>query len=495
MDPKGRPPLCRSGAAIGVLYPLLFACSRDPESGLEEPPDTTVETDVPGDYQGVVVYWTLDTLGARAADEAGFCQAIRDILAEHGRDLACVEGGVSPSSWTAPAHMRLLWPDHTLAPLSARTAPRCDGENALARIARVSGGRYVFGADNATLGPETSWSCDDGRSAFMQGADAAFGEGVTGTGQSWEVTPEADRAVHKALDEVEQRLDDGENLEVFLNSFEVGGHTPPRCADSVDAPGCDAMWQYAVRAGLVGPDDDRRTAWLSRPMLLDLEGSLIETFQQDPLAARAMLWGSMQDAIATTRAVMFEDRLERLLDAVDAAGRQDDLVLVMLGDHGETPGQVPTNGKFNPSHGGQPNEWTALVPVYLSPASLADEWRADGLISADGDWWSTGNLARGLVAHAGVEEPAEWPPIEAPGAATSWACNDFRDPTVGAAGIHLVGNHAARCQNDVCETNTFAWPADLNYLPTPLATTPDDLTAWIGPANPFFRLCAVAPPN
>lgn len=441
------------------------------------------------------MYWTLDTLGARAADEAGFCEGIRAILAAHGRDLACVDGGVSPSSWTAPAHTRLLWPDHAVAPLSARTAPRCDGENALARIARRNAGTYVFGADNATLGPGTTWSCDDGRSAFMQGAELAFGEGITGSGEAWEVTSEPDRAVHRALDAVEQRLSDGENLEVFLNSFEVGGHIPPRCADSVDTPGCDAMWRFAVRAHLVQPGDDRRTAWLSRPMLLDLEAALIEDFQTDPLGARAMLWGSMQDAITTTRAVMFEDRLERLLDAVDAAGRQDDLVLVMLGDHGESPGQVPTNGTFNPSHGGQPNEWTALVPVYVSPASLVDEWRAAGLISADGDWWSTANLARGLVAHAGVDEPSGWPPFEPPGAATSWACNDFRDPTVGAAGVHVVGDRAARCQNAVCEATTFAWPADLDYLPTTLTTTPDDLTPWLGPANPFFLSCAVAPPG
>ncbi len=440
------------------------------------------------------MYWTLDTLGARAADEAGFCEATRAILAEHGRDLACVEGGVSPSSWTAPAHTRLLWPEHAEAPLSARTSPQCGSENALARIAHHNGGAYVFGADNATLGPGTVWQCDAEHSAFMQGADVAFGEGVNGSGLAWTPTPESDRAVHFALDDLEQRLFDGENLELFLNSFEVGGHTPPRCADSVYAPGCDAMWQYAVHARLVQANDDRRTAWLSRPMLLDLEAALIESFQNDPLPARAMLWGSMRDAIATTRAEMFEDRLERLLDAVDAAGREDDLVLVILGDHGETPGQVPTNGRFNPSHGGQPNEWTALVPVYVSPASLADEWRAAGLISENGEWWSTGNLARGLVAHAGVDEPADWPPIEPLGQASSWACNDFRDPSVGAAGIHVIGDHAARCQNAVCETNTFAWPADLTYLPTPLAETPADLTPWIGPANPFFLKCAVAPP-
>lgn len=468
---------------------LWWACGGDPGvpedsgSGAQDPPPPA-----PGDWDGVLVVMTLDTLGAWAAEQTGWCEAVTGVFEAHGLDVACVGGGVAPSSWTAPSHTRMLWPRLTTPANGGRDAPQCGDDSVLGEIADYNGATYIFGADNPVIGQAFWGSCGVAVSPFAQGADEIFAERYPVQGP-WTLTPEPERAVHRAIDAAIEHAATGEPLIVFLNAYEVGGHVPPRCALAPGEPGCQRLWFYLVEHQVVDAQTDRRSAWLDRMVLSSLEAHLLADFATDPLAARPMLWGSTRDAILASRGPMALDRLDRLLSGLEDAGRLDDATFVIVGDHGESPGDLPLNGVFNPAHGGQPTEWTARVPVFIAPASASSRWQGAGWIGDDGVWWSTASLPWAMAAETGTPVPPDWPSSPRVGLAASWSCNDFRDAGVYATGIVVSGDASLRCVNATCGAFSWGDPTSLEDVPTPRTTLPPELSAWLGPPNRFERTC------
>src|SRR5687768_5033173 len=94
-------------AALGVA--LAAGCPRPGPDDSTPPTDSDPpETDEPAPSEPILVYWTIDTLGAYAAQQAGWCGKLRGVLAEYGLTAACYDDVVAPSSWTGESHTRLL---------------------------------------------------------------------------------------------------------------------------------------------------------------------------------------------------------------------------------------------------------------------------------------------------------------------------------------------------------------------------------------------------
>jgi hypothetical protein len=437
----------------------------------------------------IVVVFTVDTLGLAMAHDRDWCGDLQGITADYGLDVACLDGGVSPSSWTGEAHTRLLWPQHLVGDRRALQTPECGTRSVLAELKHAIGGRYVWGSDNSVLAARGEDGCGL-TTGFSQDVDT-FEQTSTELSGLADV-PEADRPAHAAIDAFEGEVRKGGPVELFLNAIEPGGHEP-RCWFDPESDACSELWDVAVTHGLAQDGDDRRAAWLDGPFLQQLLKviSVDQAAQEDRW--RPLLWQTTREASDAFRATMFDDRLRRVLDAAQAADRLGDVQLVVLGDHGENPcvarGFDPT---LNCGHNGITTEFTGYVPVFVSPASLASTWAAAGLVGDATHPWSTVNLSFGLLAAHGVDVPADWGAVEPVGTATSWTCHAGED-TSAYSGIHVDGDVSIRCADGACAASTFAIPGDETYKPDLIEPIPESVAEFGGTPDWFAGACGQAP--
>lgn len=441
----------------------------------------------PNPTEDVVVLFSVDTLGATAAEATGWCGALGALLGEYGLDLACLDGGVSPGSWTGEAHTRVLWPQHMEGGGRALHAPACGVLPVLASVKAHVGGRYLWGSDNMVLSSSGMESCGGGETQWSQGTDR-----YDDTHEEPEVLmgiAEADRPVHHTLDAFAREVRGKGAVSLFVNALEPGGHEP-RCWTDPETAACDELWTIGASHGLWDLDADRRATWLdgsSHTKLMRLFG---DELVDEEMRWRPLFWASTLEAVEAHRATFAEDRLRRILDALREAGRLGDLHLVVFGDHGENPCVLRGLGDetLNCGHNGIPTEYTAFVPVFVSPAAMAAEWVGAGLAAEGGVPWSTVNLSYGLLHSLDVPVPADWPAPEPPGTATAWTCKTPSGPG-GASGIHVDGAQAARCLAGTCEVTSFVRPTDEAAVASRSDEVPPELAEWVATPDPYTARC------
>jgi hypothetical protein len=425
----------------------------------------------------IVVFWTLDTLGAKAAAETGWCERLGTIASAHGLDVACVDGGVPPSSWTGESHTRMLWPQSQVGARRSQGVPACDAQSALELVADARAGAWIFGADNSVFGSTSYAPCDDGRQSWLQRTDSGY---VLPEGARTEGMVEAERPVHFAIDDALAQAATGESVSVFLNTFEAGGHVP-RCWFDPHTAACEALWRLLVDAGTIPEGADPVATWIAQDTWRVAATVLPGALADDLPELRNLYWTTMVEAIEHHRVELVDERLERLLSGIEDLGRLDDLLIVITSDHGENPCVWdPYQGYFNCGPGDLATEWTALVPLYVIPAAPARTWQAAGYIGDGAEPFSTVNLSYALLQTYGVSPPPSYPPMELPGAARTWHCREGL-----ISGVRILGDASLRCSADACQGWTWAMPTGLDYEPEPLAAAPETFTddaAWAGEA-------------
>ncbi len=442
-----------------------------------------------GDQNAIVVIFSVDTIGQAMANRTDMCGEMTALTANYGLDVACLDGAIAPSSWTGESHARFLWPQDIEGARRALQYPKCGDESVLGTIKDGTRGKYFYGADNSVLSGSGKDICGITRTQFTQDTDQEFETSLT-TDKLVDV-PEEDRPAHHAIDAFVDAIGPSSGASVlFLNAVEPGGHEP-RCWFDPYSQACSALWDVATNAGLADPDADRRSTWTD-PDFYARFTRLFGVKREDREAEwRPLFWDAIDEAVVYFRAQMFEDRLRRVLDAIRDAGRLGDLRLVVLGDHGENPCVLRGLGDqtLNCGHNGLPTEYTAFVPVFVTPASLAGDWTDKGLIGDSATPWSTVNLAFGMVDSVGLTVPGDWGQMEPVGTATSWTCKG-PDGTSPLSGIHVEGEAAMRCHQGACEASGFTLPTDETYEPAVLSTVPDGLQAFAGPPDWFSDACA-----
>ena len=472
----------------GVVF-LLLACHPasestrpkvDADSAGVVPDSAVVVPDAPR-APSIVVFWTVDTLGAIAAEETGFCGAVGAVAARHGLDTACLDRAVSTASWTGESHTRQLWPENGAGAGIHRGAPECGHRSVLAQIAQANRATYLVGLDNPFFeNLAVADDCGDGRTSWTQDADQAW---TLDDDVDVEALPEADRPVHHAIDALLEVTGAGGNAVVFLNTYESGGHKP-RCWFEPTQPACQQLYQLALDAGAATPEDDPAEAWRTYRVLTTIVAESQRVWAEDPGTLRGLWWETITTQIAWFRPTYVDDRLERLLAGLAEQGRLDDLVLVMVGDHGENTG-VPNvlTGEIQMFHSDLPTEYTAEVPFLTIPAALGDELRADGLASDGTLVWSAPNAASGLLRHFDLGVPTDWPAPEPIGSASSWEC--LAEP----GGVRIDADGSVRCDTTGCGAWSWQLPALLTDDPTPLAGVPEALLPWTDPDGeaPWFQ--------
>lgn len=480
---------------------LFAACAAPPEAGspdAERPredsapagPDTAGDsgadpgTDSGGETGGepgpvgsgapIVVWWSIDTLSTPVATASDTCGAIAAVLAPHGLTVGCLDGAIAPSSWTRETHARLLWPELLGDPYRAETAPVCGLDAVGRRMADALGGQWYFAADNPTFGVGDT-PCDAEATAWTQGADGAWTQApspdILGI-------PEEARPVHAGIDAVLAAAAAGGPVFASLNSFEGGSHAPV-CWFSPDSPSCRAIWDVGLAAGVVGGDDAWASVWRNQNAVDALVAATAAAWGDDPARLRGAWLDTQLEATLFNRDKMVLERLDRLAAGLAASERLGDLRLVFYSDHGEDP-VIPEalSGLPHYAHGGLPSEYTAHVPVIVSPAAVVGQWRASGLVGGPGEPFALANVTYGLMNEVGLAIPPEWPAPEPVGTATSWYC-------AGAdAGVHVAGEWSVRCGDvgGVHRCETFDW-----FLPVvgevrdPVAQdrAPDSLRPWV----------------
>jgi hypothetical protein len=408
----------------------------------------------------IVVFFSLDTLGQAAALDTGYCQRLSAILRPYGRSLACLDGAIAPASWTLESHLRVYWPQYNRSDLAASESPACTDRPMMSYLSAGLGGHYVFASDNAVLGKWGATTCPESDlTGWSIAADVAYE--VPGAGPQPMDTPEDQRPDHFGIGSILYLAEGGGPVVGFLNAFEVGGHEP-RCWYDPYSPSCEVLWDLAVQMGLAADDADRRQTFLDLDS--DFQNGLVDAPERED-ELRPAFWDSMLGAIEYYRTPLVEDRIERLISGLDAIGRADDLVLVVLGDHGENPCvRMPFRDAMNCAHTRIPTEWTANVPVMISPAGVAEAWASQGYVGDIDHPWSTVNLSRAVMDGYGVAIPDDWPAMEPVGAATSWSCN-----LAMPGAVRFVPGATLRCEAGQC--GAFTWmPAptpDWKFQPLP----------------------------
>lgn len=426
------------------------------------PTDTDSDTAAP-----VVILWTLDTLSARAALDGGLCEHLGGIAAAHGVDLACVPGAVAPASSTLFSHARVLWPTNREGDNRATGKPDCDNPSVLGLLADALDAGFVWAPDNPVFEIKAS-PCEGTDNGWWREADAVFALDALDTHN----TAEEERPAHLGVNEIVARAARGEPVVAFLNDYEVGGHLP-RCWYDPDHEACAALVQLAIDGGLATAKDDPVDLWLDS-RFFDALAALVSDLPPDQApGGRALMMSSIVRQVQYYGEARTGARLETLLAGLEAAGALERLALVIVGDHGETPCVAdPVDGVIHCKHGGPPSEWTAQVPAYFAPASLAESFVAYQRIATDGTWWSTTGLPYALLEHHGVPVPAAWPPAEPLGTATAWECGD--EP----GGVHVIGDEALRCSAGACGAFTWALPVDPERAIAPVTPIPAELEPW-----------------
>jgi hypothetical protein len=146
---------------------------------------------------------------------------------------------------------------------------------------------------------------------------------------------------------------------------------------------------------------------------------------------------------------------------------------------------MPFLDRMNCEHSNLPTEYTAAVPAYVAPASLAETWQQQGFVGDATTPWSTMNFAYALLDHVGAEVPPEWPAFEPPGVATSWTCSQNGI----AEGIRIEGDRSVRCQGPDCGAWYWRVPDDELLDPESIDPIPTDLEDWAASPNPFQDWC------
>jgi hypothetical protein len=458
-----------------ILLFLALACKPKPADTAPDP--------VVGEGP-IVVWWTVDTLGERAAETTDWCDVLDAELGAHGLGVDCLGGAIAPSSWTAESHTRFLWPEHLEGPTRAAQTPSCHAIGVMQAAKAQHEVPYVWAADNPVFTwPVGELHCDGDEGTWSHGADDVF---VTAEGFGTMLVAEAETPVHAGIEALLGHTAEGGAV-AFFNDFEAGGHWP-RCWIDPYTPPCEDLWQIGVAAGLVEQEDDRVEAWWRVDFEQGVMRKAIAYWADDPAALRGNFWATMEESIVYWREDRFLPRLRRLLDGLAEQDRLDDLVLVVTGDHGETPCvKSPVDGGMNCEHFGLPSEWTARVPVFVSPPELGERLRADGLAGDRETSWPLANVAYGLLPFAGGEVPSSWPAPEPIGQARSWTCRNGTKTV-----LHVAGDATLRCEGDTCEAFDWSFPEELVHEPLPVPT-PDDLAPYAEPigddANWIMSVC------
>lgn len=414
----------RGRAAALLLIAALFGCRREADTG------------------PIVVLWTVDTLGATAADHAGWCDAIGAELAAYGLDGACVEGGVAPSSWSPESHTRLLWPSHAAGDERLRLTPSCESVGLLRVMADHVGGDSIVAIDNPLMSPDGRDGEDcDGEGPWYRDADVAIG--AVADIEDAVATAETHQPAWQGLSALLDRTGRGEPAVAFFNEFRAGGHSP-RCWYAPDEDACEAMWTHAVDHELVDPASDPASAWLDAQLWPDLGEAIVNGPADGVEAGVQAYWDTIVTSVVTQTEDQTRPRLARLLAELEAQGRLDDLLLVFGSDHGENPCVVLPSGQLNCSHSGTPTPWTGRVPVMIAPASYAEAFADGGFVAADGAPWATRNLAYALTAAVGAEPDDSWPDPEPVGTALSLACGR------GTSAVWVADDSAVACDATTC---------------------------------------------
>ncbi len=439
-----------------------------------------------GDTDAVVVAFSVDTLGLTMANQTGWCSRVGEIVGDYGLDLACLDAAIAPSSWTAESHTRMLWPQQSTGDRRRDESPQCNTPSALETIRDSTGGVYLWGADNSVLSENEHNGCDWFRSGFTQGSDEVWETGLDSV--KMPSVEEADRPVSLAIDAFERWLPyHDKSVTLFLNSVEPGGHEP-RCWQDPSTEACEALWQVAVDARIVEADADREETWLDRDFYERLLHYTTVNHADDLDRWRPLYWQTATETVEAFRAEKFDDRLRRVLAALAAEDRLDDLRLVVFGDHGENPCVARGLGDdtLNCGPNGLTTEFTGFVPVYVSPAALGERWTDLGLV---GSPWSAMNIAHGLLDSVDVPRPGDWPAPWPAGTAISWTCQGPDDGVV--TGVAVDGETSIRCRGGNCAASSFTVPADEKHLPTSLAEIPASLAPYGEVPDWFSVACGV----
>ncbi len=436
--------------------------------------------------RAIVLVITVDTLSKAMADQVGMCADLQALVGEYGLDLACMEGAVAPSSWTGESHTRFLFPQNYVGKKRRLAEPSCGDSSVLGDIRQKNGGFYIFGTDNLVLGDSGKESCGLNRSAFTQGADKVW---ETSLGpEEMAPLPEEDRPVHQAIGSYEAQVKSHHGIQMFLNFLEPGGHEP-RCWATPTSPACEELWDIAVESGIAEANADRVETWLDG----EFYGKFVRLFavqkKDQESRWRPLFWSMIEDGIHSLKGPLLFERLQRILDATQEAGRLGDLRLVIVGDHGENPCVLRGLGddSLNCGHLGVPTEYTAFVPVYTIPAAMGERWIEAGIAGEGGKVWALGNMGQGLLAEVAVEVPENWPKAEPVGTATSWICQGPEGS--GQSGVHIEGDQAARCRHGTCDAATFRAPTDASSSSETLAEVPENLAPWIAEPDWFTVAC------
>jgi hypothetical protein len=460
-----------------VLCGLSPACHR------------AADDTAPADGGPILVFFVPDTLGKAAADGADWCGQLSTAVGKYGLDVACLEGGVSPSDYTAESHTRFLWPQHLGPPLRANYKPECGTLPVTDTLAEAWNARYIFAADNTTLGNTERDACPGGYlNNWHQGADEVYARVPTET-PGLEAGPDAPHPMDDGIAAAVMAIGQNESVSLFLNAFEPGGHQP-RCWFDPYSPACEQLWQWAVEMHVVESNANRADEWID-DLWSKLDSQLSVLRVDDEPIIRALMWETILDAIAYHSPPLFEDRLDRLLVAAEEAGRLDDVALVVLADHGESPCVYKTFGEgLECSHGRMGNEWNNIVPAYVVPASMADAWQ--GRFVGDRDVaWNTANIAWALLDTFGVPVPADWPAMQPVGEATTWRCRPKDGDTTGM-GIHVEGHASIRCEDGDCVVQSWDTPQSITYSPTTLTEYPDNFAEYSGDGSGTWFQAACA---
>ncbi len=405
----------------------------------------------------ILVYLVPDTLGTLAAQEDGWCAQLQALFRDHRLDLSCHQGGVAPSSWTLETHLRALWPSHNRGAKRALLSPSCADPSALRRIATQHGAAYFMGLDNAVFDfvfPQED--CADGRSAWVQGTRQVESMPLSVTLAEQAAMAEEDFPMVVAMQAMLDEAAQGGPVVGLFNEFLSGGHLP-RCFFDPTTTGCEQTWDFAVAQGIVAQDDPRYDAFLTEEVWATIVELAQKDDEVDAEALRETFWATTMDSVQHWREQRLQPRLESMLEELESMGRLDDLVFVMVSDHGEAP---CTDKTFKPErqcgHGGMPTDWSAQVPLFVSPASLGEAWVQAGYVGDAEHPWSTTNLAWALTGSLGLEPGQSWPEPQPVGSADSITCYTNTNPGY-RWGLHVDGQQSVRCGNSGCAS--YDWHA------------------------------------
>ena len=423
----------------------------------------------------VVVLWATDTLSARAALDGGLCGTFQAAAAGIG-EVACLPGAVSPATSTSYTHARLLWPTHRVGLERRYSRPDCVAPSVLGVVASALHASITWGSDNPTFeayptvcdGVTTPWSWEADEPFLYDGATVLSVE-------------EAQRPGRLAIEAVLDHARRGEPVVAYVNDYEVGGHMP-RCWYDPEFPACAELFALAVASGVYPADGVARDFWLDNAAFDDLIEVVDGQSAADAAVSRALMYDTIVRQVEHYGATRTGPRFATLIQGLADAGVADRSLVVVFGDHGETPCvRHPLDGVLRCQHGSMPTEWTAQVPVAVYPASAASAWESAGLVASDGAPWSTTNLAYALVSAVGGERPTDWPAPEPIGRATSWVCGN------DAGALFVSGSAAVSCTASGCGTYGWALPDGPDAVTVPVSPTPPELLpytdgAWLSEA-------------